>query len=175
MPKKERRQSRKTPATVNEAVAGREKNAARQSRGFQFLDDDRRAISMNDQSESSGLDRAHDVLEEALRERASDVHIDPAEEEYRVRFRVDGIMQPRMNFDRDEGQRIVSALKTLAQIDVAEKRKAQDGRFRVRTEETDVDFRVATANSIFGEKLVIRILIANPACWASAISGCRRR
>ena len=53
---------------------------------------------------------------------------------------------------------MVSALKTLAQIDVAEKRKAQDGRFRVRTDESDVDFRVATANSIFGEKLVIRIL-----------------
>ena len=91
-------------------------------------------------------------------ERASDVHIDPAENEYLVRFRIDGIMQPRMNFDRDEGQRIVSALKSLAQIDVAEKRKAQDGRFRVQSDDNDVDFRVATANSIFGEKVVIRIL-----------------
>jgi type II secretory ATPase GspE/PulE/Tfp pilus assembly ATPase PilB-like protein len=161
IPKRERRESKKAPkapGTVNEAVASREKKATRQGRGFQFLDEDRNEISIRDQSEASGLERAHDVLEEALNERASDVHIDPAEEEYRVRFRVDGIMQPRMNFDRDEGQRIVSALKTLAQIDVAEKRKAQDGRFRVRTDESDVDFRVATANSIFGEKLVIRIL-----------------
>jgi type II secretory ATPase GspE/PulE/Tfp pilus assembly ATPase PilB-like protein len=106
----------------------------------------------------SGLEHAHEVLEEALLERASDVHIDPAEEEYHVRFRIDGIMQPRMVFNRDEGQRIVSALKSLAQIDVAEKRKAQDGRFQVRTDESDVDFRVATASSIFGEKVVIRIL-----------------
>jgi len=91
-------------------------------------------------------------------ERASDVHIDPGEEEYLVRFRIDGVMQPRMRFAREEGARVVSALKTLAEIDVAEKRKAQDGRFKVRTDEGDVDFRVATANSIFGEKLVIRIL-----------------
>jgi general secretion pathway protein E len=158
IPKRERRAAKGREETVNEVVASREKNAARQGRGLEFLDEDRKAIKIGDQSETSGLEHAHKVLEEALQERASDVHIDPAEEQYLVRFRVDGIMQPRMNFDRDEGQRIVSALKTLAQIDVAEKRKAQDGRFRVRTDESDVDFRVATANSIFGEKLVIRIL-----------------
>jgi general secretion pathway protein E len=153
---KERMASKRT---VNEMVASREKTASRQGRGgFEFLDEDRKSILIKDKGDVSGLEHAHEVLEEALLERASDVHIDPAEDEYRVRFRVDGVMQPRMNFGRDEGQRIVSALKTLAQIDVAEKRKAQDGRFRVRTDDTDVDFRVATANSIFGEKLVIRIL-----------------
>jgi general secretion pathway protein E len=144
--------------SVNEVVAAREKKAARHRPGFQLLDQDRKSILMKDRGEISGLDLAHDVLEEALMERASDVHIDPAEEAYVVRFRIDGIMRPRSNFGRDDGQRIVSALKTLAQIDVAEKRKAQDGRFCVRTDEEDVDFRVATANSIFGEKLVVRIL-----------------
>jgi general secretion pathway protein E len=144
--------------SVNEIVASREKNAARHRRGFQLLDQDRKAILVKEEGQASGLDLAQDVLEEALMERASDVHIDPSEEVYLVRFRIDGIMQPKSSFKRDEGQRIVSALKTLAQIDVAEKRKAQDGRFCVRTDDEEVDFRVATANSIFGEKLVVRIL-----------------
>ena len=144
--------------TTNELVARREKKAGRHRRGFEFLDEDHKAIMVKQEGELSGLEHAHDVLEEALLERASDVHIEPAEDDYLVRFRVDGIMQPRMHFDRDNGQRIVAALKTLAQIDVAEKRKAQDGRFQVRSDGNDIDFRVATANSIFGEKVVIRIL-----------------
>jgi type II secretory ATPase GspE/PulE/Tfp pilus assembly ATPase PilB-like protein len=143
---------------ANEKIASREKALTKSRQGLQFLDDDRKAIIIRDQTAATGLEHANEVLEEAMMERASDVHIDPAEDVYLVRFRIDGIMQPRMNYDRDMGMRIVAALKSLAQIDVAEKRKAQDGRFRVRTEESDVDFRVATANSIYGEKLVIRIL-----------------
>lgn len=158
-----RTQERKAAArNTNQVVADRErkrtKSAARSRRGFEFLDEDRKAVFVKNQGEVSGIDNARDVLEEALLERASDVHIEPSENEYGVRFRIDGIMHPRMNFDRNDGLRLASALKTLAQIDVAEKRKAQDGRFRVRTSESEIDFRVATANSIFGEKIVIRIL-----------------
>lgn len=145
-------------ATPNELVARREKAAVKHRRGFEFLDDDRKAVLVKSNGEISGVENARDILEEALLERASDVHIEPTEDEYGIRFRVDGIMHSRMTFSRVDGQRLVSALKTLAQIDVAEKRKAQDGRFRVRTGDSDIDFRVATANSIFGEKLVIRIL-----------------
>ena len=155
---RDRRDSRRS---VNEVVAAREKDSARHRSGFQVLDHERKAVLLKKPGEQTGLEHAQDLLEEALLERASDVHIDPAENEYLVRFRIDGIMQPRMNFDRDEGQRVVSALKTLAQIDVAEKRKSQDGRFQVRTDEDDIDFRVATASSIFGEKVVIRILNRN--------------
>ena len=155
-----RRKEAKAPRNTNEEVAERE-NAAiykPQRKGFEFLDEDRKAVLVKTNGAISGIESAQEVLEEALLERASDVHIEPGEMEYRVRFRIDGVMQSRMTFARDDGQRIVSALKTLAQIDVAEKRKAQDGRFRVRQGGDDIDFRVATANSIFGEKLVIRIL-----------------
>lgn len=156
----ERRKRLNAPHNVNEAVAEREKATAtrRKRRGFEFLDEDRKAVLIKNSGAISGIESAQDVLEEALLERASDVHIEPADLEYRVRFRIDGVMQARMSFERADGVRIVSAIKTLAQIDVAEKRKAQDGRFRVRQGDSDVDFRVATANSIFGEKLVIRIL-----------------
>jgi len=155
-----RRKAAKAPRNGNEVVAERESAGIYrpQRKGFEFLDEDRKAVLVKNTGALTGIESAKDVLEEALMERASDVHIEPSELEYRVRFRIDGLMQSRMTFERNDGQRIVSAIKTLAQIDVAERRKAQDGRFRVRHGEDDIDFRVATANSILGEKLVIRIL-----------------
>ena len=126
---------------------------------FEFLDDDGKPIDVRkDLPEMTGIEAAHAVLQDAITERASDVHFEPQDKEYRVRFRIDGEMQERMTFEKGDGQRVVSSLKVLAQIDVAEKRKAQDGRFRVRTSLNDIDFRVATTSAMYGEKLVVRIL-----------------
>ena len=126
---------------------------------FEFLDDDGKPIDIRrDLPEMTGIEAAHEVLQEAITERASDVHLEPMEQGYRVRFRIDGQLQERMEFEKADGQRVVSSLKVLAQIDVAEKRKAQDGRFRVRTSLHDIDFRVATTSAMYGEKLVVRIL-----------------
>jgi general secretion pathway protein E len=111
-----------------------------------------------DMPEMTGIEAARQVLEEAMSERASDIHLEPQADGCRVRYRVDGVLQERLTFTRTDGLRVVAALKTLAQIDVAEKRKAQDGRFRVRTESGDVDFRAATTSAIHGEKMVLRIL-----------------
>jgi len=137
-------------------------HVARQGRtrkGLTFLDMDRQSFVVNGNGEmASGLENASEVLEEALLEKASDIHIEPTSESYRVRFRLDGILHERTSYDPSDGIRIVTALKSLAQIDVAEKRRAQDGKFRVKSEEREVDFRVATANSIYGEKMVIRVL-----------------
>jgi general secretion pathway protein E len=137
-------------------------HVARQGRtrkGLTFLDMDRQSFVVNGNGEmASGLDNASEVLEEALLEKASDIHIEPTSESYRVRFRLDGILHERTSYDPADGIRIVTALKSLAQIDVAEKRRAQDGKFRVKSENREVDFRVATANSIYGEKMVIRVL-----------------
>jgi len=132
----------------------------RMRHGLEFLDSDRKSIEIKsgDNELVSGLDHAGELLEEALLEGASDIHIEPSSEDYRVRFRLDGILHERMTYDATDGRRVVTSLKTLAEIDIAEKRKAQDGRFRARASGRDVDFRVATANSIYGEKLVIRIL-----------------
>ncbi len=126
---------------------------------FEFLDDDGKSIDIQrDSPEMTGIEAAHQVLQEAITERASDVHIDPQDKDYHVRFRIDGQLQERMVFEKVDGQRVVSSLKVLAQIDVAEKRKSQDGRFRVRTSLHDIDFRVATTYSMYGEKMVVRIL-----------------
>lgn len=131
----------------------------KQKIGFEFLDEDGNPIEIRkDLPEMTGIEAAREVLEEAIMDRASDVHVEPQEKQYKVRFRVDGVLQERLIFEKTDGLRVISSLKTLSRIDVAEKRKAQDGRFRVRTGVRDVDFRVSTATSIFGEKMVLRIL-----------------
>ncbi len=108
---------------------------------------------------SSGMVAAYSMLSEAIVQRASDVHIEPLSKSHRVRFRVDGVLRERKHLAKIGTNRAVAALKTLAGIDVAEKRKSQDGRFAARTSLGDIDLRVATATSIHGEKLVVRILI----------------
>jgi len=126
---------------------------------LQFLDDQRKPLKIEaDTPTMTGMETAREMLEAAITERASDVHIEPQERDYRLRVRVDGVLHERQRYDRVDGIRIISALKTLAEIDVAEKRKAQDGRFRVSTGLGDIDFRVATTSSMFGEKMVLRVL-----------------
>ena len=131
---------------------------AQHRREFIFLDADHHPILITPGQESSGLENAKDVLQDALLDRASDVHIEPGASECRVRFRIDGVLHPRMKFPADEGLRLVSALKTVAQLDIAERRKAQDGRFGGRVGDRLVDFRAATTPSVYGEKLVLRVL-----------------
>jgi type II secretory ATPase GspE/PulE/Tfp pilus assembly ATPase PilB-like protein len=126
---------------------------------FEFLDADRNPIFIQAVGmEITGIENAKEVLEGALRKRASDVHIEPAASEYRVRFRIDGMLQTETRFSPGDGLRLVSALKNLAQLDITERRKAQDGRFSGRLGKRDVDFRVATTPSVIAEKIVIRIL-----------------
>lgn len=127
--------------------------------GLRFIDDQNQPVPLQEYAgDKPTLENVREILETAVVARASDVHVEPQEEEWRVRIRVDGQLNRLQTLNLVEGKRLVTALKSLAEIDVAEKRKAQDGRFRVRTDLRDVDFRVATSSSIFGEKMVIRIL-----------------
>jgi len=143
--------------------------------GTEFLDVDGNEIQVRkDMPEMSGIEAAREVLEEAISERASDVHVEPGADGCRVRFRVDGALQERLTFTKTDGLRVVAALKALAQIDVAEKRRAQDGRFRVRTDGGEIDFRVATATAIHGEKMVLRILDRKSGLMALGDLGMRK-
>ncbi len=127
--------------------------------GLRFVDENSRTIpALGLDKKESGLETAREILEAAIVQRASDIHIEPQDELCRVRFRVDGQLAEHRVLTPGEGIRLITSLKSLAEIDVAEKRKAQDGRFHVKTDIREVDFRVATANSIHGEKIVIRIL-----------------
>jgi len=95
---------------------------------------------------------------QAIRERASDIHIEPDEKKVGVRLRIDGVLREISPFPKNHQGAVISRIKILAKMDIAEKRRPQDGRIQVRIENKDVDLRVSTYPSLFGENVVIRIL-----------------
>ena len=99
------------------------------------------------------------LLLNAIERRASDIHIETKEGEIYLKYRVDGVLYPAMeSIDRGHHSTIVSRLKVMAELDVAEKRIPQDGRFKIAVGERAIDFRVSVMPSIFGEDVVVRVL-----------------
>lgn len=98
------------------------------------------------------------VIQQAIRERASDIHIEPHAQEVRVRYRIDGLLRDMMTLPRQSLASIVSRIKIMADMDIAEKRVPLDGRVQVKAKERSIDLRVSTLPTIFGEKVVIRVL-----------------
>ncbi len=99
------------------------------------------------------------VLIDAIKRGASDIHFEPYENDYRVRLRIDGILKQVAKAPTKLNQRIAARLKVMAQLDIAEKRVPQDGRIKLNISKTkQVDFRVSTLPTLFGEKVVLRIL-----------------
>lgn len=98
------------------------------------------------------------ILERAILEHASDIHIEPYEQEVRVRMRIDGVMHSLMTVPKALQASVVSRLKVMGGMDVTERRIPQDGRAGVRVKSRSVDLRMSTLPTIFGEKFVIRLL-----------------
>jgi type IV pilus assembly protein PilB len=98
------------------------------------------------------------VITQAVADRASDIHIEPGEHDVRVRYRIDGVLHETMRIQKTILQGVVSRLKIMADIDIAERRVPQDGRMSVTVGGKGIDVRVATLPTVFGEKVVLRIL-----------------
>jgi type IV pilus assembly protein PilB len=98
------------------------------------------------------------ILTQAVSDRASDVHIEPTEKDVRVRFRVDGVLHEVMHSPKTIQGGLISRLKVMADLNIAEKRVPQDGRVSIRIGTKQLDLRMATLPTVFGEKIVIRIL-----------------
>jgi type IV pilus assembly protein PilB len=98
------------------------------------------------------------VILQAVQERASDIHVEPGEHDLRIRFRIDGVLHERMRQPRSIAAGVVSRLKVMAEIDIAERRVPQDGRMTVSVEGSAVDLRVSTLPTVQGEKVVMRLL-----------------
>lgn len=98
------------------------------------------------------------ILKQAIEDKASDIHIEPEEEELRVRFRIDGMLHEVMQPPKNLESSIISRLKIMAKLDIAERRIPQDGRIELKYEKKDIDLRVSTLPTVFGEKIVMRIL-----------------
>ncbi len=98
------------------------------------------------------------LILQAVRERASDIHLEPGEGLLRTRFRIDGVLREVSGPTLPLHSAVVSRIKVLAKLDIAEKRKPQDGRFQLNMEGSHIDLRVSTIPAQFGEKVVMRLL-----------------
>ncbi|PYM75660.1 MAG: type IV-A pilus assembly ATPase PilB [Candidatus Rokuibacteriota bacterium] len=98
------------------------------------------------------------ILVDAIRRGASDIHLEPYEKVFRVRFRVDGVLHEIMTPPKRLEAALTSRVKIMASLDIAERRLPQDGRIKLRFNQREIDFRVSTLPTIYGEKTVMRIL-----------------
>jgi len=101
------------------------------------------------------------ILVEAMHRRASDIHIEPFEREVRLRYRVDGILQEGPAPPKSLQSAIISRLKVMSELNIAERRIPQDGRFRIRAQGREIDLRVSMLPTVHGEKVVLRLLDKN--------------
>src|SRR3990167_2846039 len=98
------------------------------------------------------------ILDFAMRARASDVHIEPQEKSTRVRYRIDGILQEKLTIPKELHDSLISRIKILSGMKIDEKRIPQDGRFNFKSEEEEVDLRISSLPTAWGEKIVMRLL-----------------
>jgi len=99
-----------------------------------------------------------EIIEQAVRRRATDIHIDPEEDSLRIRYRVDGLLQPGPVLPKKLHHSIISRLKVIAALDIAEQRLPQEGHITYRTGNREVDLRVSCFPTVFGEKMAVRVL-----------------
>lgn len=109
-------------------------------------------------SEEPIVNLANLIISNAVKDQASDIHIEPYENNLRVRYRLDGELHTVMNLNKSVAPALVSRLKIISKLDISEKRLAQDGNIRLKVNNKNIDFRVSTLPTIFGEKVVLRIL-----------------
>jgi len=98
------------------------------------------------------------LIQQAIADRASDIHIEPTDSSVSVRFRIDGVLQPQQDTSKNVLNAVVSRIKIMANLDIAEKRIPQDGRFAMKLDNRKIDLRVSTLPTVYGEKIVMRIL-----------------
>lgn len=98
------------------------------------------------------------IIKEALKQRASDIHIEPMSDGVRVRYRIDGILQDVMNIPKQNQNPVIVRIKIMSRLDITAVRVPQDGRFKMRFQDTEVDFRVSLLPTTFGQKVVLRVL-----------------
>ncbi|MCM2321633.1 MAG: type IV-A pilus assembly ATPase PilB [Oligoflexia bacterium] len=98
------------------------------------------------------------ILSEAIRRKASDIHVEPYEKRFRVRLRVDGVLYEIAEIPKEMKRAVTARFKIMSRMDIAESRVPQDGRIKLKTSGAEIDFRVNSMPTLFGEKIVLRML-----------------
>ena len=114
-------------------------------------------------AESPVINLINSIIQRAVRDHASDIHIEPGRNKSRIRFRIDGILYEVMTPKMELHPSLVSRLKVMANLDISERRLPQDGRIQVQTQGRSVDLRFSSLPGLYGEKVVLRVLDKNQA------------
>jgi general secretion pathway protein E len=109
-------------------------------------------------SEAPVIRLVNAIVAQAVEKRASDIHIEPFEKEFRVRYRIDGVLYNQEAPPREMKAAMISRVKLMAKLNIAERRLPQDGRIKIKTLGREVDLRVSTLPTLYGESVVMRIL-----------------
>jgi general secretion pathway protein E/type IV pilus assembly protein PilB len=136
-----------------------------EEKGFEVVDDDAEDTNIDEaeEDEASIIRFVNQVLKDAIELRASDIHLEPFEDEFRIRYRIDGVLQDvsvPAQLKRFQPA-IVSRVKILSHLNIAEKRLPQDGRIKIRLDDAEVDIRVSVIPMLHGEAVVMRLLRQN--------------
>src|SRR5271170_2243739 len=136
-----------------------------EEKGFEVVDENADDTNLDEaaEDEASIIRFVNQVLKDAIELRASDIHLEPFEDEFRIRYRIDGVLQdvPVPAQLKRFQPAIVSRVKILSHLNIAEKRLPQDGRIKVRIDEAEVDIRVSVIPMLHGEAVVMRLLRQN--------------
>lgn len=116
------------------------------------------AGSDDTEASASVIQLVEDIIAGAIKERASDIHLEPLEDRLQIRYRIDGVLYERKYVPKELERKTISRLKIIAGMDVADSRKPQDGRITLPTKFEDFDIRVSTLPNIYGENMVLRLL-----------------
>ena len=120
--------------------------------------------AVEDLADSPAVKLVNKVLLDAIKRGASDIHFEPYEKTYRIRYRIDGMLKTMIKPPKNMTHKIASRLKVMSKLDIAEKRVPQDGRVKLNlSKNSSIDFRLSTCPTLFGEKIVMRILDASAA------------
>lgn len=115
-------------------------------------------IGEDNANQAPAIRLVNSIIERAVAERASDIHLEPREEEFSVRMRIDGLLRDILTVPRELQSAVISRIKVMSNLDITERRVPQDGRFNVKVQGKDIDLRVSTLPTVYGEKIVARLL-----------------
>jgi general secretion pathway protein E len=149
-----------TRSQIQHALAGSEPSAAstESNAGVAALEDDELDRLKDLASEAPVIRLVQRVIDDAVRQKASDIHLEASETALHVRFRLDGLLREVERHPNQLAASVVSRIKVMAGLNIAERRLPQDGRIRVTIQGKEIDFRVATSPTLHGESVVLRIL-----------------
>lgn len=151
--------------TINHATAqGKEISQDELADLVQISDDEKQSVEDLSQDDSPVSRFINQILLDAVRKGASDIHFEPYEQQYRIRLRCDGILVQIQQPASHLGRRLAARIKILSKLDIAERRLPQDGRIKLRLNaDTAIDMRVSTLPTLWGEKIVLRLLDSSSA------------